>query len=189
MAKAPIISPDNSTDDSAAQVVGKGRPTPSRREREKANLRPLVPTGKDAQKAQRDRVAEQRNRARVGMANGEEKFMPARDKGPQRRFVRDYIDARYSVGEAMIPIMVIVLILSAVPAVAGIAFIVIWAFVLVAVIDSLLVGQRIRSKLAAKYGADQVEAGLRWYAAMRAFQLKIMRMPKPQVKRGNFPTA
>jgi hypothetical protein len=184
VAKAPIISPDNSTE-SSGTPSGKGRPTPSRREREKANLRPLVPTGKDAQKAQRDRVAEQRNRARLGMANGEEKFMPVRDKGPQRRFARDYIDARYSIGEAMIPIMVIVLILTAVPAVASISFILIWAFVIVAVIDCLLVGQRIRSKLAEKYG--DVEPGLRWYIAMRAFQLRIMRMPKPQVKRREFP--
>ena len=187
MAKAPIISPDNSTDGSAANVNGKGRPTPTRKEREAANLRPLVAKGKEAQKAQRDRVAEQRNRARVGLANGEEKFLPARDKGVQRKFVRDYVDARYSVGEAMIPIMVIVIVLSIVPNASSITLVILWAYFLVAIIDCLLVGQRIRGKLAAKYGADKVESGLRWYAAMRALQLKLMRMPKPQVKRGQFP--
>jgi hypothetical protein len=187
VAKAPIISPDNSTDNDATSL-GKGRPTPSRREREKANLRPLVPTGKDAQKAQRDRVAEQRNRARIGMANGEEKFMPARDKGPQRRFARDYIDARYSVGEALIPMMVIILILTAVPAVSIYATCIIWAFLVIAVVDCLLAGQRIRTKIAEKYGAGEVERGLRLYIAMRACQLKVMRQPKPQVKRGEFPT-
>lgn len=187
VAKAPIISPDNSTEGSAAQPSGKGRPTPTRREREAANLRPLVAKGKEAQKAQRDRVAEQRNRARVGLANGEEKFLPARDKGAQRKFVRDYVDARYSVGEAMIPIMVIVIILSIVPNAASFTLVVLWAYFIVAIVDCLLVGQRIRGKLAAKYGADKVESGLRWYAAMRALQLKLMRLPKPQVKRGQFP--
>ena len=29
--------------------------------------------------------------------------------------------------------------------------------------------------------------GLRWYAAMRALQLRPLRLPKPQVKRGQFP--
>lgn len=193
MAKAPIISPDNSTEGSkttvgsAATQVGKGRATPTRKEREAANLRPLVAKGKEAQKAQRDRVAEQRNRARLGLANGEEKFLPTRDKGVQRKYVRDYVDARFSVGEAMIPIMVIVIILSIVPNASSFTLIILWAYFLVAIIDCLLVGQRIRSKLAAKYGAENVESGLRWYAAMRALQLKIMRLPKPQVKRGQFP--
>ncbi|MCU1443346.1 MAG: Membrane protein, partial [Cryobacterium sp.] len=29
---------------------------------------------------------------------------------------------------------------------------------------------------------------VRWYAAMRALQLRVMRLPKPQVKRGQFPS-
>ncbi|WP_344793179.1 DUF3043 domain-containing protein [Frondihabitans peucedani] len=192
MAKAPIISPDNSTDGSSTTVngtaTGKGRPTPTRKEREAANQRPLVAKGKEAQKAQRDRVAEQRNRARIGLANGEEKFLPARDRGPQRRFVRDYVDARYSVGEAMIPIMVVVILLSLVPNASSIVLILLWAYFIVAIIDCLLVGQRIRRKLGDKVGADKIESGLRWYAAMRALQLKPMRLPKPQVKRGQFPS-
>jgi hypothetical protein len=193
VAKAPLISPDNSTDKSSASlngtgVAGKGRPTPTRKEREAANLRPLVPKGKEAQKAQRDRVAEQRNRARIGLANGEEKFLPVRDRGPQRKFVRDYVDARYSVGEAMIPIMVVVILLSLVPNASSIVLILLWAYFIVAIVDCLLVGQRIRRKLAAAHGADKVESGLRWYAAMRALQMKPMRLPKPQVKRGQFPS-
>ncbi|WP_084815849.1 DUF3043 domain-containing protein [Frondihabitans sp. Leaf304] len=197
MAKAPIISPDNSASKTTSEFttaadspVGKGRPTPSRKEREAANRRPLVPVGKEARKEQRGRVAEQRNRARIGLANGEEKFLPARDKGEQRKYVRDYIDARWSVGEAMIPIMVIVILLSLIPAASAFTLFALWGFFVFAIIDCLLVGQRIRSKLAAAHGgADKVEAGLRWYAAMRALQMKPMRLPKPQVKRGEFPTA
>ncbi|MCU1528143.1 MAG: hypothetical protein JWP75_1906 [Frondihabitans sp.] len=188
MAKAPIISPDNSATGDDASTQGKGRPTPTRREREKANQRPLVAKGKEAQKAQRDRVADQRNRARIGLANGEEKFLPERDKGPQRRFVRDYVDARWNVGELMIPIMVVILISSAVPALSGLALYVIWIYVLLVVIDAFLLGRRLKAKLAERYGADKLESRIPWYAAMRSLQLKPMRLPKPQVKRGNFPT-
>jgi Protein of unknown function (DUF3043) len=188
VAKAPIISPDNSATSDDGQPQGKGRPTPTRREREKANLRPLVAKGKEAQKAQRDRVAEQRNRARVGLANGEEKFLPERDKGPQRRYVRDYVDARWSVGELMIPIMVVILISTAVPALSGVALYVIWIYVVLVLVDAYLLGRRLKAKLAERYGADKVERRIPWYAAMRSLQLKPMRLPKPQVKRGNFPT-
>ncbi len=52
-----------------------------------------------ARKTNREQVALQRERARVGMARGEEKFLPVRDRGPQKKFVRDYVDARFGIGE------------------------------------------------------------------------------------------
>jgi len=178
-----VVDPESTT-------IGKGRPTPTRREREEANRRPLVATGKEAQKAQRARLAEVRERQRVGMANGEEKFLPERDKGPQRKFIRDYVDARYSVGEAMIPIMVLVIVMSIiqVAAIQMITLFVLWGFFIVAVIDCLVVGRLVTSKLTEKYGVGNVQRGNKWYAAMRAMQMKPMRMPKPQIKRGQYPT-
>lgn len=172
-------------------TVGKGRPTPTRREREAANQRPLVASGKEAQKAQRARLAEQRDRARVGLANGEERFLPDRDKGPQRKFIRDHVDARFSVGEAMIPIMVVVILLTLVQSavVQSAVLLVLWGFFALAVVDCLIVGRSVNRKLAAKYGTENLRKGNRWYAAMRAMQLKPMRLPKPQVKRGEYPTA
>jgi hypothetical protein len=38
-----------------------------------------------------------------------------------------------------------------------------------------------------KFGAGKAEK-VRWYAAMRALQLRVMRLPKPQVKRGRYPS-
>lgn len=192
-----MAKPDSKTTETTEVVepettsLGKGRPTPTRREREAANQRPLVATGKEAQKAQRARLAEQRDRARVGLANGEEKFLPERDKGPQRKFIRDHVDARYSIGEAMIPIMVLVIVMTLIqsPIIQTITLLVLWGFFLLAVIDCLIVGRTVTRKLADKYGAENVRKGNRWYAAMRAMQLKPMRLPKPQVKRGEFPTA
>ncbi|MDP4633398.1 MAG: DUF3043 domain-containing protein, partial [Pontimonas sp.] len=42
--------------------------------------------------------------------------------------------------------------------------------------------------LRAKYGEEKVENGVRWYAAMRALQMRGLRLPKAQVKRGEKPS-
>jgi hypothetical protein len=170
--------------------AGKGHATPTRKEREAANLHPLVNSDrKAAGKASRAKMAESRERARIGMANGEEKYLVARDRGPQRRYIRDFIDARFSVGEIMIPIMFVVIILTFVQddVFQVLAILGLWLFFILAVVDCLIVGFRINRKLAAKFGADQLQRGNRWYAAMRALQLRMMRLPKPQVKRGQYP--
>ena len=168
----------------------KGHATPTRKAREAANLRPLVSSDRKAgNKASRIKMNEAREKARIGMANGDEKFLPIRDKGVQRRYIRDYVDARWSVGELIIPVMFLVIILSFISNVAlqTVAVVALWAFFLVAVIDCVIVGLVVQRKLAAKHGAEKVQKGNRWYTAMRALQLRPMRLPKPQVKRGHFP--
>lgn len=180
-----------SAEETANRLAGKGAPTPTRKEREAANKRPLVPSDrKVATKESRAKSQEARDRARAGMAAGDERYLTARDRGPQRRFVRDYVDARFNVGEFMIPLMLLVIVLTftPAPAIQTYGIFVLWLFVLVAVIDCFLLGLRIQKKLAAKYGEGKVEKGVRWYAAMRAIQLRIMRLPKPQVKRREFPS-
>jgi hypothetical protein len=169
--------------------ASKGHATPTRRERELARKRPLVSADRSAAKKQ-DRAAMQveRERQRVGMANGEEKFLPARDRGVQKRYVRDYVDARISVGEGLIPVMVLVILLTFfnIPAVQVSAMLLLYVFFAAAIIDALIVGQILTKRINAKYG-DKAEK-VRWYAAMRGFQLRVMRLPKPQVKRGAWPT-
>lgn len=194
MAKPGANKPDDTVDyelNTDSVSGGKGHPTPTRKEREAANLRPLVSGDrKTGNKEARAKMAEARDKARVGMANGEEKFLPARDKGPQRRFIRDYIDARFSAGELIIPVMFIVIILTFInnPLLQTVAIFGLWAFFLIAVIDCVVVGFIIQRKLGAKFGASKLLKGNRWYTAMRALQLRPMRLPKPQVKRGNYPS-
>ena len=48
--------------------------------------------------------------------------------------------------------------------------------------------RQVAAELTEKYGAGAVQRGNRWYTAMRCMQLKPMRLPKPQVKRREFPT-
>ncbi|WP_233199314.1 DUF3043 domain-containing protein [Cryobacterium sp. M23] len=173
----------------ATHPVGKGQATPSRKQQEALNRRPLVPDDRKlAAKQARGKAAEARERARVGMAAGDEKFLPVRDRGVQKRFVRDFVDARFNVGEFMIPVMFLVILLSVFPdaAVQTYGILGLWAFVIVAVVDSVILGFIVTRKLNAKFGAEKAER-VRWYAAMRALQLRVLRLPKPQVKRGRYP--
>lgn len=170
--------------------AGKGRPTPTRKEREAANKRPLVPNDrKEATRQARAQLSVERERARVGLAAGEDRYLPVRDKGPQKRWVRDYVDARFSIGEFLIPLMFVVIVLTFFPdpAVQLYGMLALWLFFALAVIDSLFLAYHVKRKLGEKFGVDNVERGVRWYAAIRALQLRALRLPKPQVKRGQFP--
>lgn len=178
-----------SAESADAATVGKGRPTPTRKEREAARKRPLVPNDRRAAaRASRAELAARRERARIGMERGEERYLPTRDRGPQKRYVRDYVDARWSVGEVLLPLMVLVILTYFVPIaeVAVIALAAVWVVILIVVIDCVILGRVLRRKLAAKFGADKVEK-VAWYASMRAVQLRALRLPKPQVKRGEYP--
>jgi hypothetical protein len=174
-------------DDSRETGAGKGRPTPRRRDREAEHKRPLVTNNR---KEARAKLAASREKARIGMANGEERFLPLRDKGPQRKWSRDYVDARWNFGEFLIPVMFAVIIATFLPSLEAqfIAISVLWGFFLLTVLDSIWVGNRVRKGLREKYGVDNVENGVRWYSAMRALQMRGLRLPKPQVKRGEKPS-
>jgi hypothetical protein len=185
-------APATETPEETAQRLaqGKGRATPTRKEQEAARKRPLVVADrKEAAKQARAKNAEARERARLGMAAGDERYLTARDRGPQRRYVRDYVDARFNIGEFMIPVMLLVIVLTFIPSqsLQFYGIVLLWAFFLVAVIDCIILSFLVVRRVGAKFGASKVERGLRWYAAMRALQLRMIRLPKPQVKRGQYP--
>ena len=189
VAKKSTESGPGAQSENPGEVIGKGRPTPTRKEAQAAKARPLVGArDKEALKAERKRQTEARERARLGMMAGEERYLPVRDKGPQRKFVRDFVDARWSVGELLIPIMLVMLVLSLMPGIfATLSILIIWAFLALAILDVVLLGFRLKRLLSDRFGAENLERGFRWYAAMRALQFRMLRMPKPQVKRGQYP--
>ncbi len=185
----PTTPSPSTNDDSAEETSGKGRRTPTRAEQEAARRRPLVPDTKEAKAQARADLRQRQDRQRIGMANGEEKYLPARDRGPQRRYVRDYVDAGWHLSEWVMALMVVVIIVSLIPnpLVAYWAFIGLWAFIALSVLDMVLLGMRVKRKIDDKFGKDKRERGLGWYAGMRALQMRFMRLPKPQVKRGQYP--
>jgi hypothetical protein len=181
-------TPSTNDDSTETPAVGKGRATPTRAEQEAARRRPLVANTKEAKAAARAELRERRERAQAGMAAGEDKYLPARDKGPQRRWVRDYVDAGWHLGEWVMALMVVVILISLGPVEwATYGFLGLWIYIILAVGDMILLANRVKRKVAAKFGKERLEKGLGWYAAMRALQMRFMRLPKPQVKRGQYP--
>lgn len=175
-------------------TVGKGRPTPKRRDAEAANRRPLVTGDKKVDKDKaRAEAAKQRQLMDQAMQTGEDKHLPVQHKGPARRFARDYIDARWTLGEFFLPIaLLVVMVMFGGTAIGLPAAVVVYSIlalyivVLVAVVEAIIYSSIVRKRVLAGLGRQQVR-GLRLYTAMRSMQMRRMRLPKPQVKRGDTP--
>lgn len=185
MAKTPP-APETAPD--APSGPGKHRPTPSRAEQEAARKRPLVPDTKEARQRAKADIASQREKARIGMANGDERYLPVRDKGPQRKFARDFVDAGWHAGELLMPLMLLVILVTLVQnaAIQYYAFVGLWIYILFVIGDMIITSHRVKKAAKEKWG-DRTEKGLGWYSAMRSVQMRFMRLPKPQVKRGQHP--
>lgn len=169
----------------------KNRPTPKRRDQEAANRRPLVVTDrKAAARAAREHRRAAMAETRQAMITGDESKMPARDRGPVRRYIREFVDARFSMGEIMLPAMLIALLLSLIREVWALTlvFALVYGLLFLAVGDAWLMWRKLKRQLREKFGADQVPKGSGMYAVMRAFQIRRTRLPRPVVARGQFPS-
>lgn len=167
---------------------GKGRPTPPRKIQEAARIKPVVGNkNPEAMKAARAKELEARRRAREGMMRGEEKYLTARDKGPQKRLARNLVDCRLSVGEFVMPMLFAIIIVTffitdlEVLNNINTAMLI---FMLAVVADATILALNVKRQLARKFGADKLEKGLIWYVIIRAVQLRQLRIPKPEVKIG-----
>ncbi|MDQ4501090.1 DUF3043 domain-containing protein [Sinomonas sp. ASV322] len=175
----------------AAPLVGKGAPTPRRKDQEAARRRPIVPTDRKASKAaERQAAAEERARTRRALETGDERYLPVKDRGDQKRFTRDVVDARFNVGEyLMFAALAFVVISFVVPQASEAQFYILIAFWVVfalVILDTFWLSRQIRKRLISKF--REVERGTVWYGAMRALQFRPLRLPKPQVTRGQFPS-
>ena len=169
-------------------VAPKGRATPTRKEQEAQRKRPLIGAKTpEARALTRDQQRAQRERARIGMANGEEKYLQPRDRGPQKRFIRDYVDSRWGLGELVIPVLGFVVIVTLIiPSTQTIGTFALYGFIVLVLIDLIVLTVMLRRALRARFGEGNVDRiGL--YHATRSIQLRPMRLPKPQVKRGQGP--
>ena len=162
----------------------KGRATPSRKEAEAARKQGLRAssrrrTTKEGKKASREAEREARSRQRAGMMVGDERYMPARDRGANRRFVRNFVDARFTIAEYFIFIAIAVLLLGFVqnPAIQSFVSLAFFAVTALIVIDTaiLLIQMNIRAKKEFPDKSDR--RGLMLYAVMRTLQLRRLRLP------------
>ena len=183
------------------KTVGKGRATPKRKDAQARRLHPIVPADRKA--ARREARAKQNEaweRQRQAMITGDERYLPARDKGPIRRYIRDYIDARYSIGELFMPSAILLLLITVgFSAVRGsqapnlLAFYIMVAIYLLffaAIFDTLICWWLVRRRLYAKFGEAKVRDGgmIIWYVFSRCMYLRRWRQPAPQVARRAYPS-
>jgi len=116
----------------------KGRPTPKRKEAESkrkvSSLAPIVT--KDQKRASKALAREDRVAQRAAYLRGDESALPLRDRGPARRFVRNYVDSRRSTGEYFLPTIFVVLVFTLVrnPIIQIGAMVLMYAMLLVAVL-------------------------------------------------------
>lgn len=186
--ESPAPSPSSTEADAADK---KGRPTPSRKEAEAAaKARALAGTDKKAaSKMLREKRTEQNRRMREGMKSGEEKFLPARDQGPVKRAVRDWIDSRLMFTEFVLPILLLILLSGIAPedsAVRKVGGLMQMVTMLLLLVDVLTVRFRLQRALTKQF-PDESLKGTTFYAITRMLQLRFMRLPKPNVKLGGAP--
>jgi len=174
-------------DSGAARESGKGRPTPTRKEAEAAaKARAKAPrTRREMAAYQRQHKTESSKKIRQAMKEGDERYFLVRDQGPVRRFIRDYVDARFSFLEIMIPVMLATLVLgySGNATLAEVGNIVLIGMFLMIIVDMVTLRFRLRRELARRFPEASTK-GTTYYAITRAMQMKFMRMPKPKVRIG-----
>ncbi|ROR71794.1 DUF3043 domain-containing protein [Bogoriella caseilytica] len=170
----------------------KGRPTPKRRQAEALNKRPLVVNDrKEAKRIARQKRQEAYLKQREAMRSGNERYLPLRDKGKPRRWVRDYVDARWSIAEFFMPVallmIVAMMIVAAFPQIANYMILGTYGVLVLSLADSLFMVWRVKRKLRQRFSEDEIPRWTGLYAFFRSFYLRRMRQPDPQVKRGEFP--
>jgi hypothetical protein len=168
----------------------KGRPTPKRSEAQTQRRRAAtVPTDrKEAAKRAREARRTDLARQREALASGDERYLPARDKGPVRRFERDFVDSRFAIAEFFLPMAVVILVLSMirVPALQNISLLLWLGVIVMIVIDSIGIWLRLKKQLNERF-PNEPKRGAVAYGLMRTLQMRRLRLPKPQVKRGERP--
>lgn len=181
-----------------SEQAGKGRPTPKRKEAQAQKLRPLVSKdSKEQRKRAKARIRERENIEYEAMRTGDLQHMPKAERLPWRVYTRDYIDARFNIGEFFIPVALVILIASVIltavypnPVVTLILMTVLYVYLFAIVIDVVVMWRKLKKLLIAKYGEQSVAKGMRTgsYAWSRAIQLRRWRLPKPRYKkRGHWP--
>ncbi|MBB4916042.1 DUF3043 domain-containing protein [Streptosporangium saharense] len=188
-------------DDSPVSVndpkpAGKGRPTPKRRDAEGRRRQPVnAPQNrKEAYRQLRERQANERVKAREGMLRGDERYFPARDRGPARKFARDWVDSRRLPSQYFLPFSLFILLVTWVPfpeQIRGQVYVAVitvgWPLMMIGVVlTSVWVAWKIKKLTAEKFPSENLK-GVGFYAAMRALQIRKLRFPPPAVLPGGRP--
>jgi hypothetical protein len=172
----------------ATKPVGKGRPTPKRRDAERRNRQPITAprTRKEAYRQERERNAGKRKTDRAAMARGDERYLLKRDKGPVRKLARDFVDSRRTFGEFFMYLTILVLVVSTVGPLNLRIYLQQFGLPVLLILivgESIWLSSRVK-KLARERFPDESTQGVGIYAITRSMQIRRLRMPQPKLKPG-----
>jgi len=179
---------DAALTNSPAVTAGKGKPTPKRSEAERRRRQPYsAPKDrKAASRVSRDRQRADRARRMEAVRRGEEWALPPRDRGPGKALARDYVDSKRRFSEYYMYGLLVLLVLLFLPSliVKTIVPYLVLVAVIVMAIEGVYVARKVKA-LAAERLPGESTRGLGLYTAMRALQIRRLRVPKPRVKPGD----
>ena len=175
-----------------AAEAAKGRPTPKRRDAQADRAQRMKPPKdrREAYQMQRAKAKEMRSQTRTALLTGDDRHLPNRDKGPVRRFVRDWIDSRRTLGEFFILIGLVVVVANFIPNMTIKSYATTaWLALLVFLIgEGFMLSRRLKREIATRFPAEkgpyEKRRGAVFYGIMRSFQLRRLRLPKPRVTVG-----
>ena len=179
---------DDEDPDAPENPDKKGKATPKRKDAVAATKVNSItsPVTKADRSKNRETLRAARAEARAAYMRGDQNALPARDRGPVKKFVRDYIDSRRSLGEYFLPLMVIVLVLTLVPSaeIRFVAIIFMYGAMLYSVVYGFFVTKNIKKQVAERF-PDESTKGLGMYGWLRSTQMRRLRAPAPQKKLGD----
>lgn len=167
----------------------RGVVTPKRSAAERRRVtEPPPANNREAAKRRRERMRAERAEAMEGMRAGDERYLMARDRGPERALVRDIVDSRRTAGTWFFVGAFVVLAGSfgnPRPEILLISNLLWVVLTLALVLDSVLICRRIKKLVRERFPkSDQRMGSLYLYGVMRAISFRKMRVPKPRVKIG-----
>jgi hypothetical protein len=116
------------------------------------------------------------------MRAGDESALLRRDQGPERRLVRDIVDARRNMTSFFLLLLPVVIASNAVPALGPVVL----ALLLLMVFDAVLIGRRVRRVVGERFPkTNQSTLRLTLYGVNRTILPRRWRLPKPQVRLGD----
>ncbi|AWH95132.1 DUF3043 domain-containing protein [Dietzia psychralcaliphila] len=192
----------------ARRPAGKGKPTPRRRDQERARgLRTGPVTApvtrkeakerrkaveasmtKDQRKAARAEQRSAREERRQLMMQGDDRYVLSRDRGEVRRFARDWVDTHRRLINFFMPLALFVIVFQLIPNPELMFYSqnLFLILIVVVVVDGILLGRTVNRVVRERFpDTEDTGFGMGWYAVMRATQPRMLRTPRPRVRPGD----
>lgn len=187
---------------------GKGKPTPKRRDQERARGMRQGPVTapvtrkeartrrkaaeanmtKEERKAAKAEARDAREERRQLMMEGDDRYVLSRDRGDVRRFARDWVDTHRRLINWFMPLALFVIIFQLIPDPTLMMYSQTLFLVLIAVVivDGILLGRTVNRAVRDRFpDTEDTGFGMGWYAVMRATQPRMLRTPKPRRRPGD----